>query len=74
MDFERENKTDMAISTIWPATAIESAATDRITSKDLFHTNDLKKPTIFSDAILAMVRAPAATMNGLLELDEGFLW
>jgi hypothetical protein len=29
--------------------------------------------TIFSDAILAMLRAPATTVNGLLELDEDFL-
>jgi hypothetical protein len=29
--------------------------------------------TIYSDAILAMLRAPATTVNGLLELDEDFL-
>jgi hypothetical protein len=35
--------------------------------------NDLRKPEIFSDAILAMLRAPCAVVNGQLELDEDFL-
>jgi len=35
--------------------------------------NDLRKPTIFSDCILAMLRAPASVVNGQLELDEDFL-
>jgi hypothetical protein len=34
---------------------------------------DLRKPTIYSDAILAMLRSPAETVNGLLALDEDFL-
>lgn len=34
---------------------------------------DLRKPTIYSDAILAMLRAPTKTVNGLLALDEDFL-
>ena len=34
---------------------------------------DLRKPAIFSDAILGMLRAPAKKMNGLVELDEDFL-
>lgn len=34
---------------------------------------DLRHPTIYSDAILAMIRAPAAQVNGCLELDEDFL-
>ena len=34
---------------------------------------DLRKPTIFSDAILAMLRAPTSIVNGQLELDEDFL-
>lgn len=70
MDWEREGKTDMAITSIWPATAIQSAAT-----KDLDRENasELRKPTIYSDAILAMIRAPATEVNGCLELDEDFL-
>ena len=30
-------------------------------------------PTIYSDAILAMLRAPPSVVNGLLALDEDFL-
>ncbi|KAF2132084.1 short chain dehydrogenase [Dothidotthia symphoricarpi CBS 119687] len=70
MDFEREGKRDMAITSIWPATAIQSAATEKLARED---ASDLRKPTIFSDAILAMIRAPVADVNGCLELDEDFL-
>lgn len=41
MDFEREGKNDMAITSIWPATAIQSAATDNM---DRGSANDLRKP------------------------------
>ncbi|KAH8723904.1 putative Hydroxysteroid dehydrogenase-like protein 2 [Phaeosphaeriaceae sp. PMI808] len=70
MDFEREGKTDMAITSIWPATAIQSAATENLGKGN---AGDLRKPTIYSDAILAMIRAPVAEVNGCLELDEDFL-
>jgi hypothetical protein len=33
----------------------------------------LRKATIFSDAILEMLKAPAPVVNGQLELDEDFL-
>ncbi|KAH0565819.1 hypothetical protein GP486_000788 [Trichoglossum hirsutum] len=73
MDFEREGRSEMAITSIWPAVAIESAATGQFTEKDPANARDLRKPTIYSDAILAMLRAPAAIVNGLIELDEDFL-
>ncbi|KAK3322492.1 short chain dehydrogenase family protein [Apodospora peruviana] len=74
MDFERQGLSDrMAITSIWPAVAIESAATDKFTREDPSMANDLRKPTIFSDAILAMLRAPTSVVNGQLELDEDFL-
>lgn len=73
MDFEREQKTEMAITSIWPATAIESAATAQITARDPAEGRDLRNPTIFSDAIQAMLNAPIADVNGLLDLDEDFL-
>ncbi|OMP82353.1 Hydroxysteroid dehydrogenase-like protein 2 [Diplodia seriata] len=69
MDFAREGKNNMAISSIWVATAIQSAAT--VGKEDVL--SDLRKPTIFSDAVLAMLRAPAADINGCLEIDEDFL-
>lgn len=72
MDWEREGKEDMAITSIWPAAAIQSAATESQAAGEE-HLKDLRKPTIFSDAILAMLHAPAASVNGCLELDEDFL-
>ena len=73
MDFEREGKTGMAITSIWPATGIESAATAQVTARDPAETKDLRSPKIFSDAILAMIRTPVPVVNGLLDLDEDFL-
>lgn len=88
MDFEREGRKGMAISSIWPAAvrfplatharaqladideqAIESAATQNPQTPRA----ELRKPTIFSDAILAILRAPAADVNGRCFLDEDFL-
>ncbi|KAF1984294.1 short chain dehydrogenase [Aulographum hederae CBS 113979] len=66
-DFERQGRKDMAITSIWPAAAIESAATDPSMKEQL------RKPTIFSDAILAMLRASTELVNGELETDEDFL-
>lgn len=70
MDWEREGKKDMAITSIWPAAAIESAATTNVQGDEL---SDLRKPTIFSDAILEMLRSDTKEVNGCLELDEDFL-
>lgn len=69
MDFTRQNHTQMAITSIWPAAAIESAATET----NLETRRDLRKPTIYSDAILAMLDAPPEVVNGLLDTDEDFL-
>ncbi|KAH6681440.1 putative Hydroxysteroid dehydrogenase-like protein 2 [Halenospora varia] len=73
MDWEREGKKDMAITSIWPASSIKSAATGQITKVDPDAEKDLRKPEIYSDAILAMLRAPVADVNGLIDLDEDFL-
>jgi hypothetical protein len=69
MDWIREGKSEMAITSIWPAAAIESAATQNPQTD----RSALRKPSIYSDAILAMLRAPATEVNGRLELDEDFL-
>jgi NAD(P)-dependent dehydrogenase (short-subunit alcohol dehydrogenase family) len=71
MDWEREGKKDMAITSIWPATAIQSAATEHNGREG--DKRDLRKANIFSDAILAMLRAEPKEVNGCLELDEDFL-
>jgi len=73
IDFEREGKRDMAITSIWPASSIQSAATKSTTTADPSQLNDLRKPTIYSDAILAMLDSPTKDVNGLLTLDEDFL-
>lgn len=80
-DIERQKHSDMAITSIWPAVAIESAATEFNTplaaGGDVAKINerkkDLRKPTIFSDAILGMIRAPTGRVNGLIDTDEDFL-
>ncbi|RYC63261.1 hypothetical protein CHU98_g2941 [Xylaria longipes] len=53
--------------------AIESGATRKLTLENPKEADNLRKPTIFSDAILAMLQAPAPTINGRLELDEDYL-
>ncbi|KAH0008409.1 short chain dehydrogenase, partial [Aureobasidium melanogenum] len=73
MDWVRESKTDMAITGIWPAVAIESAATQDAVFADMDKRSDLRKATVFSDAILAILGCPAAEVNGLLTTDEDFL-
>ena len=94
MDFEREGRDGMAITSIWPAAvclplpifhlnqeevflilfqAIESAATGPMTKTDPTAERELRKATIYSDAIMAMLNAPTKTVNGLLETDEDFL-
>ncbi|KAK3185480.1 hypothetical protein K4F52_005790 [Lecanicillium sp. MT-2017a] len=73
MDFVRQGLDDMAITSIWPAVAIESGATDKITKANPDEEKDLRKATIFSDAIQAIIKAPAQDVNGELVLDEDFL-
>lgn len=53
--------------------AIESAATQHFTGSNPDEARDLRKATIFSDAILGIIRAPAQSVNGELFLDEDFL-
>ncbi|KIV89782.1 hypothetical protein PV10_07160 [Exophiala mesophila] len=73
IDFVRQGRKDMAITSIWPAASIESAATYGAVSTDQELLKDLRKATIYSDAILAMLQSPAEEVNGLLDLDEDFL-
>jgi len=73
MDWEREGKKGMSITSIWPAAAIESGATGQMIRNDPSTARELRKATIFSDAILAMLKAPTKDVNGELLLDEDFL-
>ncbi|KAL2019692.1 hypothetical protein VTK56DRAFT_9311 [Thermocarpiscus australiensis] len=46
VDFAREaGMREMAVASIWPAAAVESAATQRFTRKDPSYARDLRKPT-----------------------------
>ncbi|KAH8843386.1 hypothetical protein MCOR27_008654 [Pyricularia oryzae] len=73
MDLERQGLDEIAITSLWPAVAIESAATEAFIQQNPDEARDLRKPTIFSDAILEILRAPAKVVNGMLALDEDFL-
>ncbi|TLD33294.1 hypothetical protein PspLS_00483 [Pyricularia sp. CBS 133598] len=73
MDLERQGLNEMAITSLWPAVAIESAATEAFTQQNPDEAKDLRKPTIFSDAILEILRAPVKVVNGMLGIDEDFL-
>lgn len=73
MDFEREGKRQMAITSLWPAAAIESAATQQSTKINPVIARELRKATIFSDAILGILKADVKRVNGELLLDEDFL-
>jgi len=73
LEWEDEGKSDMTICGIWPASAIESAATTQFTDEDPKRMNDLRKPTVFSRAILSLLNAPNHLTNGLLTTDEDIL-
>ncbi|KAF2157420.1 short chain dehydrogenase family protein [Myriangium duriaei CBS 260.36] len=70
MDWERQGHSNMAITSLWPAAAIQSAAT-----RDMDNSlrADLRKATIFSDAVLAILELPPSRVNGKLEVDEDLL-
>lgn len=86
MDWKREGRDHMAITSIWPAAvshfvatgtdpadeslqAIESAATESHKADK----SELRKPTIFSDAIIAILNSPPEDVTGQCFLDEDFL-
>lgn len=71
VDWQREGKTRMAITSLWPAAAIQSAATKDLERDGAAH--DLRTPDIFSDAVLAVLEARPEEVSGCLELDEDFL-
>lgn len=85
VDFERELREEMAITSLWPAAvsvhiseelikahipqAVESAATQNPQT----NRAELRKPSIFSDAVLAIIKSPPKDVNGKCVLDEDFL-
>ena len=62
--------TNVSITSLWPATAIESAVTQHQKIPGKF----LRKPTIFADAVLKIATFPEPRkLNGLALIDEDFL-
>ncbi|KAK5089286.1 hypothetical protein LTR24_006355 [Lithohypha guttulata] len=79
-DIQRRHHPNMSITSIWPAVAITSAATElnaQVQAAGMDSSTDkrrgLRRPEIFSDAILALLRAPAESVNGRVVLDEDYL-
>lgn len=78
MDFHRmrvEQNTghDLAITGLWPAVSIESAATERAVRADQDVRKDLRTAEISGDATLEILRAEVGEVNGRLLLDEDWL-
>ncbi|KAJ3020710.1 UNVERIFIED_CONTAM: hypothetical protein HDU68_010002 [Siphonaria sp. JEL0065] len=59
----------IAITSLWPATAIQSAVTE-VKNVPL---NYLRHPSIFADAVVGILKEPASKVNGLALLDEDYL-
>ncbi|KAI6783857.1 Hydroxysteroid dehydrogenase-like protein-like protein [Emericellopsis cladophorae] len=75
MDIQRDDamRGRISITSLWPAVAIESAATQQFTKVNPEERNDLRKAAIFGDAVLAILKADGDKVNGELLLDEDFL-
>ncbi|KAI5778547.1 short chain dehydrogenase [Geopyxis carbonaria] len=69
MDWDREGS-ERAITGLWPATAVESAATRRVMGEE---RRELRTAKVFSDAVLAVLAAERGRVNGVLAVDEDFL-
>jgi hypothetical protein len=61
MDFEREAKREMPVTSIWPATVVQSAATQNLVQEV---AKDLRTANIFSDVVLQMIKAPVVVVSG----------
>ncbi|KAJ3254657.1 hypothetical protein HDU77_003978 [Chytriomyces hyalinus] len=64
-----ELKDNVAITSLWPATALQSA----VTEVKSVPTGFLRDAKIFGDAIVGICNEPAAKVNGLALLDEDYL-
>lgn len=78
MDFVRQaaegrKPLAMAISSLWPAVAIQSAATKQFEKRDPDELKDLRKPTIFGDAVLEILKAKKEIVNSRCLVDEDWL-
>jgi hypothetical protein len=69
MDLQREDKVEMPVTSIWPATVMQSAATQNLVQEV---AKDLRTANIFSDVVLQMIKALVAEVNGEVLLYEDF--
>jgi hypothetical protein len=69
MDLQREGKNEIPVTSIWPAMAVQSAATQNLAQED---AKDLRTANIFSDAVWQMLKAPVAEVNGEVLLYDEF--
>lgn len=65
----KDSNPEVAVTALWPATAIKSAVTDFMNVPEEF----LRTPDIFSDAIISVFNAPCSSVNGLALIDEDWL-
>lgn len=54
MDFVRQGRKEMAITSIWPASAIESAATEHTKALSQSDRKDLRKPVSCPDGLIGI--------------------
>jgi NAD(P)-dependent dehydrogenase (short-subunit alcohol dehydrogenase family) len=59
----------ISISALWPAKAIKTYVTDRLNIPDKL----LRRPEIFSDCVVCILKCPSEEVNGRALLDEDFL-
>ena len=74
LSFELEN-TNTSIVSLWPATGIQSAATERFKNENGESiTKLLRKPKIFADAVVGLAKDnKISKLNGDAIIDEDYL-
>lgn len=78
MDFERLRREKgegegLVVAGLWPAVAVESAATQRSVNGGQDVRRDLRRAEVMADAVGEILRAGVGEVNGRLLLDEDWL-
>ncbi len=66
MDFVRQGRTEMAITSIWPAVSIESAATEGAVRSDQEVERDLRKPVSLLYPVFGCKQSPKPVLDDIL--------
>ncbi|KAJ3348763.1 hypothetical protein HDU83_001041 [Entophlyctis luteolus] len=69
MDLAEIPNCGVAITSLWPATAVQSAVTEVKSVPEKF----LRHASIFADAVVGICNEPAKKVNGLALIDEDYL-